>query len=1684
MKRFNKFTSVILCIALLASILIISGVAPTSATDQNAAANTIGYGETYTFDFDKVIEYKANFDSSTDGDGNVFYPNRSADPNASAKQTTITYGGKEISALELSASGNMMYIPTDENGQPLVLEPNATYRVQVTSYALSLGAWKQAFFGVGAYEAYKPTYTDVPSRVFPDSTAFNKATTDIEALYPIYRSVSHQYADSSDKYWPSYRKVSEALYFNTGDYDAENGRFYLTATDGKSYGFCDYFCMLLCAGKVNYNGTNGTYQGNTTLYVDSISVTKTAGMAVGESYTFDFNEGEVGEYAANLTSSVDGEGNTFYPLHANSKTGYTASATQENIDIITKTDDADTIGALRLEAPSALQYIPTDKNGLPFVVEPNAKYQVEIKSYTKNANTWSQFFPGAGTQNSQDKTFSPTHESWYYVDGSNNAVARIDINSSSPIFRASACQYQDWGGNVYVSATNTSYKARYYETFDEGNSKQCKTETSYFLTSDFTETLTGEADTNGNNVFVADLWPSPGSDRITQANVGAYFAITCPGGTFTPYDMTTKTALTETAVPVVFYIDYIKITKVSQTASVTFDANGGTFSDGSVVKTEAQNVGETFSAEEPENADASLSFLGWSLTVDGKREDKVEAHYNGKTLYAVWGTPSPHPADGNYKSWKRTIEFDEYVLNGYNTWYPSGGAYFKLVSDPDEEGDKLLHFYNHSASGSWTANWSITPTPTGATNTDSDAASGQVLPTSTTFKMTFRIRMNSTGGGNPQIAIFYGTTFAQGSIDADKNRTTATYLYSGITESDEWQDIEVVFTTPDEYPVFSGGTANRLYTGVLCAGYKMDYDLDYIKLETVTNTNLYVKENGVYVLKDTISGCPGDALDLPEYYDTETYSLYDSTGNNNKTLYGNWFADEDCTEPAILKYGNFDVDLYCDVTTSVPTISVENQEIFVGFDTYSQRTEGLKNAVITNEASYSGSASLKAVGNATFELKNDHTLDILEGKTYRVDFAYKADKDAAFSIGLAEGAVANGVTSKGSVALKATDGWAAASVVFTADGALDNSVLAGTVTSEGVVYIDRVIVSSATGSVGVEAETTENGEALRFMLSYGGETFKMAGNDYTVAEHGVLVKGEELDTALSLENKSKAGIFAFSETDLTKNWSVNPITGTTVYSAYLEGFEVDDNYKVSVRGYVKLTDGTVYYSDILTASITDIPAAKDIIPENANLSDYYVYLPEGTTLPADRDYTATTYNDLFVANNAEKNNVITVGSYVLFSARPDFDKIIVPSEQKFMVHAGTKAELYYGLNAQTVSEKISEVGEDTVNYLFVTDIHFGYDLTSAQSVSLLNQAKLMTKMANENDDIDFVVIGGDTTTGMYSSKETAIKWTQAALDPFLECQKPVFVLMGNHDDNSYHLLDGSNKDKELYEERIITDLDWQNYIINRYTNKGNIKVVQDDPAKRANSKYFYYDLEGKKTRVICLDALDYEAKYDENGFVLGDLDGDGLLDGMPVKDKNGANDNAKYYHGCNYWGYSADQIRWLAEDALGNLPADYDVIFLSHMGMDEVTNSYWTKVWFGKNVREIIKAFNAGGTYTISLTDNWGNAVSVNADFSDVNGEIIVWQFGHQHIEMSLYESDVALWQISTSTPNVSNVSQKTLEQLASSSVNYKNLPWRVYTRKLGDKTEANFNAMSVSSERIYRFTVGEGANEKLIFPN
>ncbi|MFQ8953136.1 MAG: hypothetical protein ACLR56_09050, partial [Oscillospiraceae bacterium] len=153
--------------------------------------------------------------------------------------------------------------------------------------------------------------------------------------------------------------------------------------------------------------------------------------------------------------------------------------------------------------------------------------------------------------------------------------------------------------------------------------------------------------------------------------------------------------------------------------------------------------------------------------------------------------------------------------------------------------------------------------------------------------------------------------------------------------------------------------------------------------------------------------------------------------------FGKWYANAECTEASVLKYGNFDTALYCGDVSSESDADTENQELFVGFDTYTERTAGLGSDTIklTNEDAYTGEVSLKAslsAGNsAAFELKNDYTFDVIEGKTYKLTF-HKASAASELSAGLSRGSAIGEFIPLNSVKLqKRTLG--PRRIVFTAD---------------------------------------------------------------------------------------------------------------------------------------------------------------------------------------------------------------------------------------------------------------------------------------------------------------------------------------------------------------------------------------------------------------------------------------------------------------------------------------------------------------------------------------------------------------------------------------------------------------------------------------------------------------------------
>ena len=269
---------------------------------------------------------------------------------------------------------------------------------------------------------------------------------------------------------------------------------------------------------------------------------------------------------------------------------------------------------------------------------------------------------------------------------------------------------------------------------------------------------------------------------------------------------------------------------------------------------------------------------------------------------------------------------------------------------------------------------------------------------------------------------------------------------------------------------------------------------------------------------------------------------------------------------------------------------------------------------------------------------------------------------------------------------------------------------------------------------------------------------------------------------------------------------------------------------------------------------------------------------------------------------------------------------------------------YYGIEMKLISDEIDAIGEDAVNYIFISDIHYT-NTNNAQDQAITKQLEAIAKMANADDSIDFVVVGGDLTSGGFGTKAGAITANNNALAPLKACTKPVLVLAGNHDDNCYHVYSG---DKVYKKELILSDMDWTTKVL---ALNSPSTIVHD--ANYENSKYYYYDLPEKKTRVVCLDSIDYRAPFDENG---------NITEMLPADFENNTyfgttTASRQYKSGASYWDYSAEQLRWLTEQALTK--EDYNYIFVSHMGIDSETNSggETTNAGYRDKLRNVIEAY-------------------------------------------------------------------------------------------------------------------------------
>lgn len=1182
-------------------------------------------------------------------------------------------------------------------------------------------------------------------------------------------------------------------------------------------------------------------------------------------------------------------------------------------------------------------------------------------------------------------------------------------------------------------------------------------------------------------------------------------------------------------------IDYVILEQI-ETVSITFDANDGSFGN-ATASTENVVVGDAPAPTAALSApDKYSSLVGWSTTADGEVDvTEITSDMEGTTLYAVW-TTDPHI--GGYNPETTVITFADYTPSESNSyWMKDNTLYWSKNTETDataEDGWYIRYESKNNESSWWLGNHAMAPSVDG-TPTE--------LPNGVTYQMTVRLRTQSIPATGIYPFIAFGDAIGRDFANAYKDVSCFT-AFTDKTVYDtnkEWTEITIIFTTPDEYQTYSysngtTGLYSKFFFGFYdgAGGVNYSYDIDTITLQEVTNTNFYIDSDsdGTYELYSTVTGIPGTDLTLPSA--TEVKEIYntDGTGYTQTYSFTNWYSDDACTESAVLKFGNFDVDLYCKPT--VTSTTTDGQELYVGFDTYDEISAGMSfdstKAQLSDSQAMSGETSMKATlsaGESTaFELKNAYALEAKNGKTYKVTLNYKSDAAVNIAVGLGDaGAVPATAYALASKDVDASGEWKTISLLLNADYNAENYIRgyapAVIITAENgaTVYVDNVTVSSVTEAV--KAVKTDSG--IRFMMSYncgGDNTVVIDSAEYAIAEHGVLVTGADNTAAVTLESAGKSGVMQVSQTDLTKYYSRNSVTGATVYSVLLDGVNADDTYDFAAKGYVKLANGDVYYTDIITSSaaiaetITETVILSDLIEDESYIvydetsgkysfvgandsngdnwiNSFFIHVPAGAVLTSANSFRVDLYADTLSWRDWDSGTSYTVPStgYIrvaITGAGFDTISVQVPPESSDELYAGSRTDLYdtmYSADIDYVTEQLDKTSDSAVNYIFITDLHTGAYLTKvdgywtgyedAAAVELRHnrlkeQLTTTVNMANTDDSIDFIAIGGDIVNGyespaspMYQAalaagevsniREYVIWQIQDLLEPLKQSTKPVFILIGNHDDNSgqsqyytdYYKQEGITGESTVKNAETLSDLDWKQGVMDEFI---NVSVIQDSSYAMSSgeklSKYYYYDLEknGKTNRVICLDLYDHRYAFNEETGEITDRTTD--TSGM---------------------GYSPAQLRWLAE-ALKT--AEGDVIMLSHTGIDSETSG-------GKNgdvLRALLAAYQNKTSYT-------NETFGIDVDFSSGSeGHITSYQAGHKHSEAVYYTADANIWQIISGTASVKGGNDTTVTSA--------NFAWRKLTRAWRTEYEACFDVMSVTDKVVYKYNIGAGYDDKLLYPD
>lgn len=288
----------------------------------------------------------------------------------------------------------------------------------------------------------------------------------------------------------------------------------------------------------------------------------------------------------------------------------------------------------------------------------------------------------------------------------------------------------------------------------------------------------------------------------------------------------------------------------------------------------------------------------------------------------------------------------------------------------------------------------------------------------------------------------------------------------------------------------------------------------------------------------------------------------------------------------------------------------------------------------------------------------------------------------------------------------------------------------------------------------------------------------------------------------------------------------------------------------------------------------------------------------------------------------------------------------------------------------------ASIDTDKFNMIFITDTHYAQqseldDYAPGYAVDHLNNALYL------DDSVDVIVAGGDNIDGHNNSyngilndeKKFAVELLYGSNN-----HADKFALKGNHDDGSWRLY--------TYRQG---KLDYQ------YSTPETIPFAQFkadyqnadllfEEHRNGDSNYFYKDYPDKKVRIVGLDSND------------------------TPEDKLTSDGGLKYV-GIDYMGYRQEQLDWIANTALQNVPEDYTTIIIGHCGaeptpydddLSDPTNGHHTNQ---AQLNQIINNFIKGtaGTITNDVTDF---EINVKTDFTAQGPRVMAgYIHGHDHKE-------------------------------------------------------------------------------------